>query len=157
MVSSEDRIVLVDFGLSKRQLSGQTLTESIQNVCGTPAYLSPEAVMGLEDLDERIDVWAVGVVLHEMLAGRPLFRAPNLFALGQQIGTFEFRPLRNVLPEVSPTNTQPPHTRTSPHPADLSPPRRAPQGLPSSPPRTYNPPTPHPQQIGTLGCGPRRA
>ena len=94
MIASEaHRVLLVDFGLSKRQSSGQTLTESLQNVCGTPAYLSPEAVMGLDDLDERIDVWAAGVVLHEMLAGAPLFRAPNLFALGQQIGTYEFNPI----------------------------------------------------------------
>ena len=94
MIASEgNRVLLVDFGLSKRQSSGQTLTESLQNVCGTPAYLSPEAVMGLDDLDERIDVWAAGVVLYEMLAGSPLFRAPNLFALGQQIGTYDFVPI----------------------------------------------------------------
>eukprot|EP00291_Cryptomonas_curvata_P020805 CAMPEP_0172168904 /NCGR_PEP_ID=MMETSP1050-20130122/10405_1 /TAXON_ID=233186 /ORGANISM="Cryptomonas curvata, Strain CCAP979/52" /LENGTH=107 /DNA_ID=CAMNT_0012839895 /DNA_START=596 /DNA_END=916 /DNA_ORIENTATION=- len=92
VISSGGRALLVDFGLSKRQSSGQTLTESLQNVCGTPAYLSPEAVMGLDDLDERVDVWAAGVVLHEMLAGAPLFRAANLFALGQQIASYAFRP-----------------------------------------------------------------
>lgn len=58
---------LADFGLIK--LMGTTGKLSGEYVLGTPAYMSPEMIHGKEDIDRRADVYALGVVLYEMLTG----------------------------------------------------------------------------------------
>ena len=86
-VTSSDQVVLVDFGLSKRvDQKGQTITVG-QMILGTPDYLSVEVAKGLEpkDFDTRVDVWAAGVVLYEMLAGKRPFSGRNYLALFQEI------------------------------------------------------------------------
>ncbi len=74
LLTSDGRIVLVDFGIAKRRADmrdGDVLT-SAREVIGTPAYLSPEQIEhGLAD--ERSDVWALGCVLYEMVVGTPPF------------------------------------------------------------------------------------
>lgn len=63
------RAKLVDFGIALREtLPGPRLTTA-GNIVGTPAYLSPERILG-GVVDEAADVWAVGVTLYEMLTGR---------------------------------------------------------------------------------------
>src|SRR5262249_8828947 len=64
---------LTDFGVA--HMDSSDLTESGQ-VMGTYSYLSPEALNGLT-LDARTDIWAFGVLLFEMLAGRKPFMADN--------------------------------------------------------------------------------
>ena len=66
---------IVDFGLSKRV--GTTRDEKLRSVIptsenlitGTPEYMSPEQARGMPDVDERTDIWSVGVMLYEMLTG----------------------------------------------------------------------------------------
>jgi serine/threonine protein kinase len=74
LLTPEGQIVLVDFGIAKRRnevREGDVLT-SAREVIGTPAYLAPEQLEhGLAD--ERSDVWSLGCVLYEMLAGVPPF------------------------------------------------------------------------------------
>jgi serine/threonine protein kinase len=74
LLTTDGRVVLVDFGIAKRRAEvrdGDILT-SAREVIGTPAYLSPEQIEhGLAD--ERSDVWALGCVLYEMVAGAPPF------------------------------------------------------------------------------------
>jgi serine/threonine protein kinase len=74
LLTSDGRIVLVDFGIAKRRADvrdGDVLT-SAREVIGTPAYLSPEQIEhGLAD--ERSDVWSLGCVLYEMVVGTPPF------------------------------------------------------------------------------------
>ena len=48
-----------------------------QRLLGTPAYLSPERIRELETIDQRSDIWSVGVVLHELLTGHRLFSGAN--------------------------------------------------------------------------------
>ncbi len=93
----DSRAVLIDLGLSKRNNSNQTMT--IRAVfLGTPGYMSPEMAEGhvqADELDARVDVWAVGVVLHEMLtaSGERLFPLTEIMVAAYKIRNFTFQPL----------------------------------------------------------------
>lgn len=63
------RVKILDFGIAKlRQQMGGVQTQS-QTAMGTPAYAAPEQLRESKDVDARADVWALGVVTHEMLTG----------------------------------------------------------------------------------------
>jgi serine/threonine protein kinase len=85
---------LSDFGLA-RPLQAQSLSES-HHIMGTPHYLSPEMLQG-EDIDARVDIWAFGVMLYEMLAGIRPFRGDNMAALLTCILTTPPQPELDVL------------------------------------------------------------
>jgi len=71
-------------------------------VIGTPAYLSPEQARGQRLFDPRIDVWALGVVLYEALAGQPPFRRDGLLSTLLAVAIDPLVPLDEVVPAVSP-------------------------------------------------------
>ena len=68
---------LLDFGIS----SARGIATLQGKMFGTPAYMSPEQALGEGGIDHRTDVWALGVVLYEMLTGQLPFRAPSYPAL----------------------------------------------------------------------------
>ena len=76
-----EHIKLLDFGIAKVAGSGdvETLTET-GFICGTPLYISPEQALGMT-LDGRSDLYAVGVLLFELLTGKPPFHAETPIAL----------------------------------------------------------------------------
>jgi len=89
---------LIDFGIAK--LRGESLNQSLTNagtIMGTPEYMAPEQVRG-ERVDARADVWAMGVVLYEMLSGSVPFQG-SMFELLQQIMDRPIPPLAERLPE----------------------------------------------------------
>lgn len=64
---------LSDFGIAKLQEASARITGSA--IIGTPAYMSPEQVHGDEEIDGRSDVYALGIILYEMLTGQKPFKA----------------------------------------------------------------------------------
>lgn len=80
-VEGEPFVKIVDFGISKliggREISQLTGTGVM---VGTPVYMAPEQIEGWKDIDGRVDVYALGVVLYEMLAGVSPFAGARDFA-----------------------------------------------------------------------------
>ena len=82
--AGEEIVKVIDFGVAKQQnrnLSMQTVTMT-GAVVGTPTYMAPERLED-KDYDGRSDVYSVGIMLYEMLAGRPPFKSDgaNVFSL----------------------------------------------------------------------------
>jgi serine/threonine-protein kinase len=93
MVGEDFRLRLIDFGLAK-PLPGTLLARTVSQtggLIGTPRYMSPEQIRNPKDLTPAADLWAFGVMLYEMLTGRPLFESDNIMALGHEILTKEVR------------------------------------------------------------------
>jgi len=95
---------VTDFGLARDYIQ-QRLTRT-GDILGTPVYMAPEQVHGKSDLDHRVDVYALGVMLYELLSGRVPFYAPELSALAKQIQSGRVTPLTELVPDLSPTLVQ---------------------------------------------------
>ena len=81
MLRSNDRLALVDFGLAKHV--GDVTITATGGLLATPLYMSPEQCLGRE-LDERSDLYSVGVILYELLTGLRLFDSDNLATIAFQ-------------------------------------------------------------------------
>jgi hypothetical protein len=75
IVGLEQRIFpkIVDFGIAKPSWPCDRRLTRSGTVMGSPEYMSPEQALGIEDVDQRVDVWSFCVVLYECLVGRPPF------------------------------------------------------------------------------------
>jgi serine/threonine-protein kinase len=93
--------VVADFGIARAvsEAGGEGLTETGLAV-GTPAYMSPEQASGERELDSRSDVYALGCMLYEMLAGQPPFTGPTVESIVRQHIASELPPVRNLRPTV---------------------------------------------------------
>ncbi len=78
MLDKSGRVVLTDFGVAK-MVGGETLTAT-GTATGTPAYMSPEQALGAA-VDQRADLYALGVILFELITGRVPFEAETPLAI----------------------------------------------------------------------------
>ncbi|MCC7540282.1 MAG: serine/threonine protein kinase [Deltaproteobacteria bacterium] len=97
-----ETVKIVDFGISRvREALGLADSHTLAgSVLGTPYYMSPEQFEGKPDVDERADVYALGVVLFQMLAGRVPFEAPNITTLMMQVLTGPPPSLKSLVPSI---------------------------------------------------------
>lgn len=94
---SDIRVKLLDFGISK--ITGAEKLTQTGEVVGTPRYMAPEQLLG-EELDLRVDVYALGVIAYEALAGHPPFVAPTPSDLIIAILRGEPLPLKIARPDL---------------------------------------------------------
>ena len=99
MIASSGNVKILDFGVAK--LTGRTLLTGAGSTIGTAAYMSPEQARG-EDVDQRTDIWSLGVIIYEMLAGRLPFRAEHESAIIYTILHEEYDPVEKVRSDVPP-------------------------------------------------------
>jgi serine/threonine-protein kinase len=101
-----DFVKVVDFGISKAvKQGGEDVAEQYRLthtglLLGTPLYMSPEQARGEEDLDHRVDIWALGVMLYECLTGEVPFRANNYLGIISQVLTHDAPPPSQMRPEL---------------------------------------------------------
>jgi TolB-like protein/Flp pilus assembly protein TadD len=96
----EGEPMVTDFGIAKALSGGtESLTQTGTSL-GTPAYMSPEQASGEHEIDGRSDIYSLGCMLHEMLAGEPPFAGPTAQAIIVRRFTEPARPVRALRPEV---------------------------------------------------------
>ncbi len=96
-------VKLLDFGMCRRAAptfrDDATLTRAGQ-VVGTPEYMSPEQVSGKREFDARIDLYAVGVILYEVLSGQRAFPGKDAREVVVSVLVRSLPPLRSLRPEI---------------------------------------------------------
>jgi serine/threonine-protein kinase len=78
LLAPDGRVVITDFGVACALLDASTTSEG---AIGTPAYMAPEQVEGLPDFDHRVDIYALGEVIYEMITGAPAWSSELGFAI----------------------------------------------------------------------------
>ncbi|MET9683962.1 serine/threonine-protein kinase [Streptomyces coeruleorubidus] len=99
LVARDGTVKVLDFGIAAILRTDATKLTATGNPIGTSQYMAPEQVRGGR-ITPRTDLYALGCVLHELLAGRALFQADSEFALMYQHVSAAPTPLRQLRPEV---------------------------------------------------------
>ncbi len=102
--SGPEEIKVLDFGISKMKLpdAPSVTTTKTSSVMGSPLYMSPEQLKSAKSVDERSDIWSLGVILYEIIAGTPPFNASTMAELGALVLSGEAPWLGDAAP-VSPS------------------------------------------------------
>jgi serine/threonine-protein kinase len=101
MVDAQDRIKLIDFGIASRSGARRLTFGKLSNVMGTPDYIAPEQVKGKRG-DARTDVYALGVILYEMLTGETPFPGNDPFVVMNDRLVKNPVPPRDLDPSITP-------------------------------------------------------
>ena len=102
----QDFVKVVDFGISKSLRASSEEEEQPRltqtgMVLGTPLYMSPEQARGDDELDHRVDIYALGVIMYEASSGRVPFIGSNYLSVISQVLNETPKPLRELKPDLS--------------------------------------------------------
>jgi serine/threonine protein kinase len=100
MVGEDDSTKLIDFGISASEGMRRLTFSKFSNAMGTPDYISPEQIKRKRN-DGRSDVYALGIILHEMLTGQTPFDGPNPFAVMNDRLVNDPPSAREINPDIS--------------------------------------------------------
>jgi serine/threonine-protein kinase len=101
LIDDAGLLKIVDFGVAAAAKSGDTQLTKTGYVIGSPKYMAPEQILG-KKVDERADVYSLGVILYEMLAGSPPYSRGDHMAVMYQHVQGKAAPLSDMNPNVPP-------------------------------------------------------
>ena len=101
MVTADRRVKLVDFGIALDTTLRKMTWAGLSQTVGTPDYMAPEQVKGKRG-DARSDLYALGVILYEMLTGETPFQGDNVYAAMRAKLQADPTPPRRLRPDISP-------------------------------------------------------
>jgi serine/threonine-protein kinase len=101
MVDDDGQVKLIDFGIAGKAGSRRLTFGKLSPTIGTVDYIAPEQVKGKRG-DKRVDIYAVGIMLYEMVTGQAPFAGANPFAVMNARLVSDPVPVRRLNPEVSP-------------------------------------------------------
>ena len=100
MITPEGNVKVMDFGIARAVTDSTATLEQTTSILGTALYISPEQARG-DEPDTRTDLYSLGVVMYELLAGAPPFDADSPVAVAYKHISAVLKPLREVNPAVS--------------------------------------------------------
>ncbi|HEX8110098.1 MAG TPA: serine/threonine-protein kinase, partial [Kofleriaceae bacterium] len=91
-------VKVLDFGIAKAQHDTSFNLTRTASVMGSPGYMSPEQLRSSRDADVRSDIWALGVILYELVSGRPPYVAESITELALRVAMDPLPPLAIAAP-----------------------------------------------------------